>query len=148
MAYRMYWAFIATVSAAALLLATNETFARSGVAPGGFSAARPIPNASAAPWFRHHRRHNFGTWWPGAGGYYYGASSDERLADSLSDVTQPMSRDIRYTYTQDVPWDWAHRYPPNVAPSDRPYVSSCSSEPVTVPGRNGEEKTINITRCY
>jgi hypothetical protein len=147
MAYRMYWAFIASVSAAALMLATNETFARSGVAPGGgFSSARPIPHASAVPSFRHHPRHNIGTYWPGAGGYYYGPSNDE--PNVLADVTQPMSRDVRYTYTYDVPWDWAHRYPPNVVPSDRPYVSSCSSEPVTVPGRNGQEKTINITRCY
>jgi len=147
MAYRMYWAFIASVSAAALMLATNETFARSGVAPGGgFSSARPIPHASAVPSFRHHPRHNIGTYWPGAGGYYYGPENDE--PNVLADVTQPMSRDVRYTYTYDVPWDWAHRYPPNVAPSDRPYVSSCSSEPVTVPGRNGQDKTINITRCY
>jgi hypothetical protein len=148
MAYRMYCAFIASVSAVALMLATNETFARSGVAPGGFSSARPIPRASAVRSFRHHPRHNIGTYWPGAGGYDYGPSNDERLADVLPDVTQPMSRDIRYTTTYDVPWDWAHRYPPNVVPSDRPYVSSCSSEAVTVPGRSGEEKTINITRCY
>ena len=145
MAYRTYWALIATVSAAALMLATNDTFARSGVAPGGFSSARPIPNASAVRSFRHHPRHNIGTYWPGAGGYYYGSSNDDGV---LPDVTQPMSRDVRYTYTYDVPWDWAHRYPPNVVPSDRPYVSSCSSEPVTVPGRNGGEHTINITRCY
>jgi len=59
-----------------------------------------------------------------------------------------MPREIRYSYTEDVPWDWAHRYPPIVIPSDRPYVSSCTSEPVTVPGRNGGETTINITRCY
>lgn len=144
----MYWALIASVSAAALMLATNETFARSGVAPGRFSAARPIPHASAVPSFRHHPRHNIGTYWPGAGGYYYGPSNDEALAGVSPDVTQSMSRDVRYTYTYDVPWDWAHRYPPNVAPSDRPYVSSCSAEAVTVPGGNGEEKTINITRCY
>jgi hypothetical protein len=126
----------------------DETFARSGVAPGGFSSARPLPNASAVPSFRHHRRHNTGTYWPGAGGYYYGPSNDERLADVAPDAMQSMSRDVRYTYTYDVPWDWAHRYPPNVVPSERPYVSSCSSEPVTVPGRNGGEQTINITRCY
>jgi hypothetical protein len=137
--------FIASVSAVALMLATNETFARSGVAPG-FSSARPIPRASAVPSFRHHPRHNIGTYWTGAGGYYYGLSNDDALANA--DVAQPMSRDIRFTTTYDVPWDWAHRYPPNVVPSDRPYVSSCSSEPVTVPGRNGQEKTINITRCY
>ena len=112
---------------------------------GGFSAARPIPNASVVPWFRHRARHNFGGYWPG--GYYYGAASEDRSPDALPDVT-PMSREIRYTYTDDVPWDWAHRYPPIVAPSDRPYVSSCSTEPVTVPGRNGGDYTINITRCY
>ncbi|MBN8987836.1 MAG: hypothetical protein J0H42_06305 [Rhizobiales bacterium] len=145
MAYRMHGALIASVSAAALLLATNQTFARSGAAPG-FSAARP--NASMIRPFRYHPRHNTGTWWPGARGYYFGPANDERIADVPPDVTPPVSRDIRYTTTYDVPWDWAHRYPPNVVPSDRPYVSSCSSEPVTVPGRNGEEKTINITRCY
>ena len=145
--------FIASLGAVALMPGTGETFARSGVAPGGgFSSARPIPHASAVPSFRHHPRHNIGRYWPGAGGYYYGASNGEALADllanPLADVAQPMSRDIRYSYTYDVPWDWAHRYPPNVVPSDRPYVSSCSSEAVTVPGQNGQEKTINITRCY
>jgi hypothetical protein len=144
----MYWALIASVSAAALMLATNATFARSGVAPSGFASARPILHASAIRSFRHHPRHNIGTYWPGAGGYNYGPANDERFADVAPDATQSTSRDVRYTYTYDVPWDWAHRYPPNVIPSDRPYVSSCSSEPVTVPGRNGEEKTINITRCY
>ena len=143
--------FIASLGAVALMFATNETIARSGIVPG-FSSVRPIPHASAVPSFRRHPRHNIGTHWPGAGGYYYGPSNDgplaNVLADSLADVTPPMSRDIRYTYTYDVPWDWAHRYPPNVVPSDRPYVSSCLSEPVTVPDRNGQEKTINITRCY
>ncbi|MGH6644867.1 MAG: hypothetical protein ACRED3_19455 [Bradyrhizobium sp.] len=135
--------FLAPLSAAALMLAAGETFARSGVA-SGFSSARPIPHASIVPSFRHHPRHNIGTYWPGVGGYYYGPSNDEPLIDAI----QPMSHDIRYTTTYDVPWDWAHRYPPNVVPSDRPYVSSCSSEPVTVRGRNGGEQTINITRCY
>src|SRR4051812_43405766 len=112
MAYRLYWAFIASVSATALLLPANETFARSGVTVG-FSSARPIPRASIVPSFSHHPRHNVGTIWPGAGAYYYGPSNDERRADySAADVTQPMSRDIRYTTTYDVPWDWAHRYPP------------------------------------
>ena len=149
MTCRKHQAFIASLSAAALMVAADDAFARSGVAPGGgFSSARPILHASAVPSFRHHPRHNIGTYWPGAGGYYYGPSNDESLAASFADVAQPMPRDIRYTYTYDVPWDWAHRYPPNVAPSDRPYVSGCSSEPVTVPGRNGGKQTINITRCY
>ena len=139
---------VAFFGAAAWMPAATETFARSGVAPGGFSAVRQLRNASAVPWFRHHPRHHIGATWLDAGGYYDGAANGERFADAPPDLTQPMSRDIRYTTSYDVPWDWAHRYPPNVIPSDRPYVSSCSSEPVTVPGRHGEEKTINITRCY
>ena len=146
MAYRMYWALIASVSAAALMLASSETTARSGVAAGGFSAARPIANASAVPWFRHRYRHYSGNYWLGAGGYDDGSSNGERFTDVMPDVTSSTSREVRYI--RDVPWDWAHRYPPDVAPSDRPYVSSCTSEPVTVPGWNGGETTINITRCY
>ncbi len=60
----------------------------------------------------------------------------------------PASSDTRYTYTYDVPWDWVHRFPPNVTPSDRPYVQSCPSESVTVPGRGGTEQTVNVMRCY
>ncbi|WP_349628642.1 hypothetical protein [Bradyrhizobium sp. JYMT SZCCT0180] len=104
---------------------------------------RSGPPSSAVHGFGHHRRHNVGTYWPGGGGYYYSPSNGETVVEAPQSTT----RDIRYTYTYDVPWDWAHRYPPNVVPSDRPYVSSCSSEPVTVPGRNGQT-TINITRCY
>jgi hypothetical protein len=61
----------------------------------------------------------------------------------------PFSTDVNYTYTtkQDVPWDWAHRFPPMVAPSNRPYVPGCSSEPVTVPGSSGDH-TVNVIRCY
>ena len=67
---------------------------------------------------------------------------------AAADLNQTIKGDIRYTHTQDVPWDWPHRFPPMVAPSDRPYVQSCNAETVTVPGRNGKERTVNITRCY
>jgi hypothetical protein len=60
----------------------------------------------------------------------------------------PPSGDVQYTYKYDVPWDWAHRFPPNVTPSNRPYVPSCTDESVTVPGRDGTDHSINITRCY
>jgi len=66
----------------------------------------------------------------------------------MANVAQPTSGDIHYTQTYDVPWDWAHRFPPAVAPSDRPYVSSCSAETLKVPGRYGIEQTVNVTRCY
>ena len=141
----MFGAFIASLSVAALMLAANETFARPGGAPrGGFTSTHSISRPSVARSFRHHRRNNVGTFWPGEGGFFYGPSNGEPLAD----VAQPASGDIHYTYTYDVPWDWAHRYPPNVTPSERPYVSSCPAETVTVPGRDGTERTISIMRCY
>ncbi len=103
----------------------------------------PIFRPSVAHSFRHHRRNNVGTFWPGAGGFFYAPNGEP-----ITDATQPPSGDIRYTYTYDVPWDWAHRFPPAVIPSDRPYVSSCPAESVTVPGRDGKERTVSIMRCY
>jgi hypothetical protein len=35
-----------------------------------------------------------------------------------------------------------------VTPSDKPYVTTCPTETVTVPSRFGGDQTINITRCY
>jgi hypothetical protein len=140
----MYGALIASVGAAALLLAANEAFARSGGAPrAGIapqSASRPFIGHS----FRHHRRNNnVGIFWPADTGY--NGQNGEPVADA---VPPAPSNEVRYTYTYDVPWDWAHRFPPNVAPSDRPYVSSCPAESVTVPGRGGTEHTVNVIRCY
>jgi hypothetical protein len=141
----MYGAFVASFSVVALMLATTETFARSGAGhSGGFSSTRSISRSPVAHFFRHHRRNDVGAFWPTAGGYFYEPSSGEPMAD----VVQPASGDVHYTYTYDVPWDWAHRFPPAVAPSDRPYVSSCPTETVTLAGRGGAEKTINVIRCY
>lgn len=85
-------------------------------------------------------------YWPDTYGDYgtYGAAPGEPGVD----VAPPASGDVHYTYTYDVPWDWAHRYPPAVAPSDRPYAPGCGTEAVTVPGRDGADRTINIMRCY
>jgi hypothetical protein len=143
MTYRMYGAFIASLSAVALMLAANETVARSGGAPrGGFTSSRSISHPSVAQSLRHHRRNTVGAFWPGD--FFYGPSNGEPIGD----VTPPASGDVHYTYTYDVPWDWAHRYPPNVTPSDRPYVPSCPAETVTVAGRDGREQTVNVMRCY
>jgi hypothetical protein len=144
----MHKALIASLGAMALMFAANETFARSGGVQGaGVAAARAIAHPIGAHAFRQHRRHFVG---PGVvGGYYYGPDAYSGTDSApLVDMPQPASNDVRYTYTYDVPWDWAHRLPPNVTPSDRPYVPGCGSETVTVPGRNGSEQTINITRCY
>jgi hypothetical protein len=144
MTYRVFGAIIASVSAATLLLAPEATIARSGIAPHGPLAAPPHvgTHPPLAPSHRFHGRNPF-VYWPGGGGFFYEPSAGEPYAD----LSLPQSTDVRYTYTYDVPWDWAHRYPPNVVPSDRPYVPSCPSETVTVPGRGGET-TVNIMRCY
>lgn len=135
---------MASVAALALTLTATETWARASAAPRGpVTAPHATVRAPGGPTFRHARRGGIGPYWP-AGGAYYNPGD----ADAIAGPVPPASADINYTYKYDVPWDWAHRYPPNVVPSDRPYVSSCSSEPVVVPGRDGRAQTVNVTRCY
>ena len=149
---RSYGALFASLSAAALLLASSNSFARpGGVAPHAMVTAAPPVAARPpiAPGARFHGRgnrfNNPFVYWPGGGAFFTdGAGYSEPFADA----GLPVTNDVRYTYTYDVPWDWAHRFPPNVVPSDRPYVSSCPTEQVTVPGRGGAEHTVNVTRCY
>ena len=147
MMYRMYGALVASLSVAAVMLTANETFARPVAAPAaahgpGVAGPHPMFRPRVAQPFRHHlRRANVGTFWPG-GGFYDGAPNGEMPVD----VGQPASGNFHYTYSYDVPWDWTHRYPLTL-PSDRPYVPSCATETVTVPGHSGD-KAVNITRCY
>lgn len=142
-AYRTSRLLTACFGVAALILSLDTASARSG---GGVGARGAAPHVAArgpgARGFRHHGGFVPGGYWPGA--YAYGPTDSAPAAEA---PTGPVSADIRTTYTYDVPWDWAHRYPPNVVPSDRPYVSSCPTETVQVPGRGGDH-TINITRCY
>ena len=142
-------ALLASLSAAALLLSPSDSFARpGGAAPHGVTAAA-APSAVArptiAPGARFRGRNNSFVYWPGGGGFFNDGSG---YSQPFVDAGPPASTDVRYTYTYDVPWDWAHRFPPNVVPSDRPYVPSCPTESVTVPGRGGGEHTVNIMRCY
>jgi hypothetical protein len=99
--------------------------------------------AGAVRHFAHQRRGFNGGFWPGGG--FYGDGS--YYGDAQANAGAPVSNDVTYTYKYDVPWDWAHRYPAMVTPSDRPYVPACNSEPVTVAGRGGEQ-TVNVIRCY
>jgi hypothetical protein len=140
----MHRALFASLGAVALMLAANETFAGSGAPGGGFTSTHSISRPPVAQSFRHHRRNNGGTFWPTVADSYYGPSNGEPGVD----VSPPTSGDVHQTYTYDVPWDWAHRYPPAVAPSERPYVPGCPAETVTVFGHGGKEQTVNIMRCY
>jgi hypothetical protein len=151
MAYRVFRTFFigAGLAGAALMISADLASARSGggAAPvaagrGGAASAHAMMRPHGIGGFRHRGRFGGGfPYWPGYDGYGNGPSGEP-----LAEVPQP-SNDVRYTYTYDVPWDWAHRYPPNVVPSDKPYVSSCPTESVTVPGHGGDH-TVNITRCY
>ncbi|GLH76700.1 hypothetical protein SSBR45G_16080 [Bradyrhizobium sp. SSBR45G] len=140
---------LAGAAAACLLPSVEMASARSGVAPAAPVAAAPVGPVQVAPrgtgvrsFARHHR--GTGVYLPAAGAFAYGGYADPGAPEAPVHT----SADVRYTYTYDVPWDWAHRFPPNVAPSDRPYVSTCPMQTVTVPGRRGGDHTVTITRCY
>src|SRR5260370_13130027 len=80
MTYRMYGALIASLSVVALMLAANETFARSGGAPrGGVTSTHSISRPSVAHSFRHHRRNNVGIFWPTEGDFSYRPSTGQPL---------------------------------------------------------------------
>ncbi len=146
MTYKMYGALIASLGVLALMLAADEASARSGAGHrGGFASAHSRFHPAFAHSFRHRRQNDFGTFWPDDGSYFDGPSTGEPLADA----PPPASGDMHYTQTYDVPWDWAHRYPPAVTPSERPYVPGCASETVTVPGgHEGKDQAVNIMRCF
>jgi hypothetical protein len=145
MTYRKLAALVA-VGAIALVSATNETVARPGAGGagprGGIAPVRPIPHALNN--FRHRGRFNGGFFWPGYGDSYgaYAPTGEPITARLKGPLSGP--DEVRYTYTQDVPWDWAHRFPPNVAPSNRPYVPGCGAESIDV----GSGKTVNVFSCY
>jgi hypothetical protein len=144
MTYRMNAALIASVSAIALILAANESFGGTGTAHVGGSASRHSTfHKSALRSLRHHRRIDAEAFWPATGDFYEPSTGEPAV-----DGTHPTKGDIHYSYTHDVPWDWAHRYPPAVTPSERAYVPECPAQTVTVLGANGREQTVNIVRCY
>ena len=145
MMYRICGALVASLSVAALACVPNPAIAGSATPHGGsFASARPAAHAPAIRPFRHHRKGGGAIFWPGVDAFDYGMPPGEPLVDA----TQPPSGDVHYSYTQDVPWDWAHRYPPAVAPSDKPYAPSCPEESTTFKGRDGKDQTVNVMRCY
>jgi hypothetical protein len=152
MMHRMYaTAFIASLSVA-LTLAPNESFGRSGAAPGGKSASthsashpsalRPRVHANFSS-LRDHRQRNAG-WalWPTAGGFYgINQSLQPSNVEPNMDVARSISQHVTYTY--DVPWDAVHRYPRVYE-----YAAGCRSQTETVPRGDGKKQSVNIVRCY
>ena len=127
---------VASVGAMALMLAANETFAASRGA-----SVHSTSHRLGARMHRPHREPFAAFVWPGDGAY--GPNGE-----AILDGTQPLPGDIRNSNANDIPWDWAHRYPPAVVPSARPYVSTCGAETVTVPDGRGGNGQVNIVRCY
>ena len=149
MTYREYAVLLASASITALIFSVTAAAAASSTAPrAAFAAPHPAFRPPVAGVFRHRHRPGAigGFFWPG---YGFG---DDLSAPSYGgpavEGVPPAAGDIQYTYKYDVPWDWAHRFPPSVTPSSRPYVPSCTDESVTVPGRDGADHSVNITRCY
>ena len=130
---KMYGMLIASVAAVVLTVGANESFAASR---GGHSAS----HQAGAHGLRHHHRSQGGFVWDNGGYYSYGGGE---VIDGA-----PLTGEVRNSNASEIPWDWAHRYPPAVRPSDRPYVSSCGSESVTVPDGRGGNGQVNIMRCY
>ncbi|WP_257165181.1 hypothetical protein [Bradyrhizobium sp. SRS-191] len=141
-----FGAWVACAGAAALMLSSQAASAGSAAvaaAPVAAAPAAPSQVASPVTIVRPHRG-GYRPYLPAAGAFAYGGTGEP----VIQQIPERTSADVRYTYTYDVPWDWAHRYPPNVVPSDRPYVSSCPMQTVTVPGRRGGDHSVTITRCY
>jgi hypothetical protein len=134
MKVRKYGILIASVGAIALTVATGETFAAS-------RGAHMTSHRLAAHSFRHHHRSQDGFVWDD-GGYFYGPTGDALLDGA------PLTGEVRNSNAGDIPWDWAHRYPPVLSPAGRPYVSSCGAEAVTVPDGRGGTGQVNVIRCY
>ena len=106
----MYKAYAVLILSLGATMATSHAFggpraAHGVVSPSMHSTLRSsvarLPN-------RLHRR-NEGNFFPATGGFFWDSEPGEGVTPPVSG---PVSGDINYTYKYDVPWDWAHRYPP------------------------------------
>jgi hypothetical protein len=131
----MYGILIASVGAIVLTLASSESFAA--------SKGAHLSHRMAAHGGRHHHRLPGAFVW-GDDGYFYGPTGEAVVGG-----VQPLTGDVRNSNaSDDIPWDWAHRYPPILGPTGRPYVSSCGAETVTVPDGRGGTGQVNVIRCF
>jgi hypothetical protein len=143
---------------AALILSLGVT-AASSHAFGGAVASHGVVSApmhstvhsSVARSPNHHHGRSAGNFFPATGGFFWDSQPDEGIAPPISG---PVSGDINYTYKYDVPWDWAHRYPPGFfgSPPASPvppvsYTPGCPAQTVTVPGADGKDQTVTVVRC-
>ena len=149
MMYKACAAFMMPLSVA-LTLASNQAFGQSshGVSSAStHSAFHPSVTRSLL----HDRRNR--AFFPTTGAFFWEPSNGVPNVVTPP-IPSPITGDFNYTYKYDVPWDWAHRYPPSFFASPpeppRPQVAvrpGCAAQTVTVPGIDGKDQTVNIVRC-
>jgi hypothetical protein len=157
MMYKLYAAFLMSLGIA-LALASSQAFGGSRAVRSGVSASMHS-TAFHRSFARSHRfgRHR-GDFFPGDffWGGPYGDQFNGEVAPPISGPIGPTSNELNYTYKQDIPWDWAHRFPPgyfgSTPESSSPapavaYVPGCAKQTVTVPGADGKDQTVNVVRC-
>jgi hypothetical protein len=112
------------------------------------------PFARSLNRLNHFNRRNREIFFPAVEGFPFDGQSFGDFSPPISGpISGPLSNDINYTYKYDVPWDWAHRFPPGFfgttpeSSSSSSSVPGCSVQTVTVPGTAGKEQTINMVRC-
>jgi hypothetical protein len=151
--YKVCAAFTMSLSVA-LTLASNQAFGQSGPAQGGRSASMHSTSHPSVTRLPHHRiGRNVGAFFPTTGGFFLGPSNGVPNVE-VAQPMGPVSGDFNYTYKNDFPWDWAHRYPPSLfatpfepTPPPVSYRPGCATQTVMVPGADGKDQPINMIRC-
>ena len=152
MMYKVCAAFTMSISVV-LVLASSQALGQSGAAQGGSSASMHSTSHPSVTRSPHQRiRRNEGAFFPTTGSFFWGPSNGVPNVEVAP--TGSISGDFNYTYKNDFPWDWAHRYPPSLfaappepTPPPVSYRPGCAAQTVTVPGADGKDQTINMMRC-
>ena len=132
-------------------LAASRALGGPATAPAVAPAHATVhPSLAQSP--HHHSGRRPGNFFPTTGGLVWDSQPSQEAVTPT--VTGPISADINTTYKYDVPWDWAHRYPPGFfgtppAPTARAssYAPGCPAQTMTVPGADGKDQTITVVRC-
>ena len=158
MVHKVHTTFLMSLGVA-LTLASNQAFGQAvlGGRPTFTHSNFHHPFVHNRPNFRplvNHRlnRRNFGSFFPG--GFFFGPSNGPFASEVAQPFSEPVTGDFHYTYKYDVPWDWAHRYPPSffASPPGLPappvnYQPGCAAQTITVPGGDGKDQSISMVRC-
>jgi hypothetical protein len=155
MMYKLYAAFLMCLGVA-LTVASSQASGGARAGHGGVSASMHSTTFHRSfARSHHHGRRNRGAFFPGS--FFWGPYDQPNgdFAPPISGpISGPTSNDIDYTYKVDIPWDWAHRFPPGFFGSTPErssppvaYVPGCAKQTVTVPGADGKDQTVNVVRC-